>query len=416
MATYLIANRVPEGFGPSNTAFEAWTGWFGELGSALADRGNPAFAASKVGHCGSDTVLGGYTLVTAPDLAAAEKLCRNHPLLSFGGGIEIAELTLLNEGKRLVADSADTSRVLVTKLLNAKPETVFRCFTDQRRIVGWMGETATVEPEPGGRFHVAMADGFAIQGEFIEVSVPERLSFTYGFGVDAAERVLDDRARQDAAALAPGSTTVTVTLASIPGGTRLVLEHVGLPTHALTAGHQVAWETYLRRLAIGIDGGDPGHDPHNADRDADEVPDLIEDEIVVEADEDTVWKALVAPETWFCDEADLDVRPGATGALTWGLRATGTPQRLPITVETVEAPTVFAFRWLYRESDTPAPGNSLLVRFTISPDVAGARVRVGVHGFTDVDWPLEKKIELATQQRNGWPAHLRRLRQVLSSH
>src|SRR5579863_1867883 len=46
MPTYLITNRVPDGFTPSSEAFAAWTAWFDSLGDAVADRGNPAFAST----------------------------------------------------------------------------------------------------------------------------------------------------------------------------------------------------------------------------------------------------------------------------------------------------------------------------------------------------------------------------------
>ena len=46
MPSYLITNRVPDGFTPSPEAFAAWTAWFDSLGGAVADRGNPAFAGT----------------------------------------------------------------------------------------------------------------------------------------------------------------------------------------------------------------------------------------------------------------------------------------------------------------------------------------------------------------------------------
>ena len=36
----------------------------------------------------------------------------------------------------------------------------------------------------------------------------------------------------------------------------------GLPSEELRTGHEVAWNTYLPRLAIAAAGGDPGSDPH----------------------------------------------------------------------------------------------------------------------------------------------------------
>src|SRR5207249_5714988 len=66
--------RVPSGSTPSPEAAAAWAAWFDELGDHLVDRGNPAFARTTVGNCGPGTVLGGYTLIDADDLAAAAEL------------------------------------------------------------------------------------------------------------------------------------------------------------------------------------------------------------------------------------------------------------------------------------------------------------------------------------------------------
>ena len=105
MPTYLITNRLPEDFTGSAEAFAAWSAWFAELGPNLEDRGNPAFARSTVGDCGTGTVLGGYTLISADSLAAAVALAGRHPLIARGGGVEVGELTLLNKGRHLMPET-----------------------------------------------------------------------------------------------------------------------------------------------------------------------------------------------------------------------------------------------------------------------------------------------------------------------
>jgi hypothetical protein len=59
-----------------------------------------------------------------------------------------------------------------------------------------------------------------------------------------------------------GSTLVTVTLKADDGGTRLTLQHHDLPNPELRDGHRFAWQTYLPRLVIRPEDGDPGADPH----------------------------------------------------------------------------------------------------------------------------------------------------------
>jgi hypothetical protein len=104
MPTYLITNRITDSFRPGPEAFAAWTAWFERLGAHLEDRGNPAFSRTMLGDCGPETMLGGYTLITADNLDAAVTLAQSHPLLTLGGGLEIGELTLINAEKDLIAN------------------------------------------------------------------------------------------------------------------------------------------------------------------------------------------------------------------------------------------------------------------------------------------------------------------------
>lgn len=97
MPTYVIINRPPASYRPSPAAGNLWTAWFDELGDHLLDRGNPVFTRQSLGT-ESNTILGGYTLVTAQDLPAAVELARTCPAMREGGGVEVGELTLLNAG------------------------------------------------------------------------------------------------------------------------------------------------------------------------------------------------------------------------------------------------------------------------------------------------------------------------------
>jgi len=154
----------------------------------------------------------------------------------------------------------------VTLDIDAPPAEVFRYLTDPARYVRWMGSSATLEARPGGRYEVAMSDGFRAAGTFITVSPPHQIAFTWGFADDEAashtkEPGGGDRSSGDMPA---GSTRVTVTLAAEGDRTRLTLRHDNLPSADLAAAHQVAWDTYLPRLAAAAVGADPGPDPHGA--------------------------------------------------------------------------------------------------------------------------------------------------------
>jgi hypothetical protein len=103
MPTYLITNRAPKNYRGSADAMPAWNAWFERLSANLVDRGNPVFERRTLGNCGTDTELGGYTLVTADNLEAAVALAEGCPHLANGGGVEVGELTILNSGLRAFA-------------------------------------------------------------------------------------------------------------------------------------------------------------------------------------------------------------------------------------------------------------------------------------------------------------------------
>jgi uncharacterized protein YndB with AHSA1/START domain len=148
----------------------------------------------------------------------------------------------------------------VTVVVPLPPAEVFGYFTDSARHVTWMGQSARLNPVPGGTYYVEMSDGFATAGTFTELDPPRRLAFTWGWAPGAGQAVL--AGPQDDGALPPGSTLVVIALEDDAAGTLLTLAHRDLPTEALREAHRAAWRTYLGRLAVRAGGGDPGPDPH----------------------------------------------------------------------------------------------------------------------------------------------------------
>ena len=74
---------------------EAWMGWFGTLGAAVIDGGNPFGASTAVGPDGSQTAakggLTGYSVISADSLAGAADLAKGCPILAAGGSVEVYE-------------------------------------------------------------------------------------------------------------------------------------------------------------------------------------------------------------------------------------------------------------------------------------------------------------------------------------
>lgn len=76
-------------------AMKDWTAWFGTLGEAVVDPGNP-FGASATVSPGGVTDSGasralGYSIVTADSLSEATAKAKGCPELAGGGSVEVYE-------------------------------------------------------------------------------------------------------------------------------------------------------------------------------------------------------------------------------------------------------------------------------------------------------------------------------------
>ena len=77
-------------------AMEAWMAWFGSLGEAVLDVGNPFTSGCTVAADGSTkdggaAGLTGYSIIEASDLPAAAGMAKGCPVLANGGGVEVYE-------------------------------------------------------------------------------------------------------------------------------------------------------------------------------------------------------------------------------------------------------------------------------------------------------------------------------------
>jgi uncharacterized protein YndB with AHSA1/START domain len=93
--------------------------------------------------------------------------------------------------------------------IRARPETVFRYFTDSARFARWWGEGSTIDPAPGGRVRIRYPNAVVVTGEVVEIDPPRRIVFTYAYGETAAQ----------------DPTLVTIALEPHADGTRLRLRH-----------------------------------------------------------------------------------------------------------------------------------------------------------------------------------------------
>jgi hypothetical protein len=100
MANYVLVYKGGSGMAPSEAEREAimaaWTKWFGGLGAALVDAGNPFGPSSVVAsdgtvQAGAPSALTGYSILSADDLHAATVMAKGCPALADGGSVEVYE-------------------------------------------------------------------------------------------------------------------------------------------------------------------------------------------------------------------------------------------------------------------------------------------------------------------------------------
>ena len=99
MANYLLAYRgggMAETDAEREAAMAAWGSWFGSLGDAVADAGNPfgastSLAGGQSGNGAASSGLTGYSVLRADSIQAAAELAKGCPILPNGGSVDIYE-------------------------------------------------------------------------------------------------------------------------------------------------------------------------------------------------------------------------------------------------------------------------------------------------------------------------------------
>ncbi len=131
--------------------------------------------------------------------------------------------------------------VRVERDLAASPEQVFDAWTDATSLGVWMAPdpltvgVAQCDPRIGGRFRIVMvSESGAIEhtGEYEDLVRPRLLVFTWR-----------------SPHLGPRTTRVRVELVAIPDGTRMVIEHTGLPDESSATAHEGGWGSIAAKLA-----------------------------------------------------------------------------------------------------------------------------------------------------------------------
>jgi uncharacterized protein YndB with AHSA1/START domain len=117
-----------------------------------------------------------------------------------------------------------------TLLIRARPDTVFRFFTDSTRWASWWGEGSSIDPRPGGAVVIRYPGAVEARGEIIEIVAPERLTFTYGYAAGTP--------------ISPGASLVIIRLEETDAGTRVHLTHA-FSDAAVRDQHLQGWRYQL---------------------------------------------------------------------------------------------------------------------------------------------------------------------------
>jgi uncharacterized protein YndB with AHSA1/START domain len=132
---------------------------------------------------------------------------------------------------------------MVSRELPAPPESVFDWLTQADKLARWMspvGEAiASADPRPGGALLITMVGAdmrIEHTGEFVEVTRPRRLVFTWN------------------SEYTNGESLVTIDLEARGGGTLLTLRHERLPIDQAES-HGGGWGRMLDRLATELAKG-----------------------------------------------------------------------------------------------------------------------------------------------------------------
>jgi len=102
-------------------------------------------------------------------------------------------------------------RVERSVVIGARPETVFRFFTDSERWARWWGQGSTIEAWEGGTLYIRHPNGIETVGTVLDVCQSQRIVFTYGF--------------TSGKPIPLGGSRVTIRLEPDPSGTKLHLLH-----------------------------------------------------------------------------------------------------------------------------------------------------------------------------------------------
>jgi len=123
-----------------------------------------------------------------------------------------------------------TERLDRSLVIQARPQVVFRYFTDSERWAKWWGPGSSIDAKPGGEMRIRYPDGTEAVGEVLEVAAPKRIVFTYGYASGTM--------------IPPGGSRVTIQVEPHAQGCAVALTHE-LADAAVRDQHVQGWRYQL---------------------------------------------------------------------------------------------------------------------------------------------------------------------------
>jgi hypothetical protein len=90
--------KTPQSQEEGEKVMAAWQGWFGEMGDAVVNPGNPVGMSKTVNHAGvaddgGANPISGFSVVRAADMDAAVGMAKACPMVVDGSGsVEVAQI------------------------------------------------------------------------------------------------------------------------------------------------------------------------------------------------------------------------------------------------------------------------------------------------------------------------------------
>jgi uncharacterized protein YndB with AHSA1/START domain len=133
-------------------------------------------------------------------------------------------------------DVMGPSSIRVSRSYAAKPENVFKAWTDPASIGSWLtrGEYFSADVRAGGLFYLEMRGMEKINphyGRYLRVESPRLLEFTWVSEWTQGKE-----------------SVVLIELSEHAGKTELTLTHDGLPNEDLAGQHRQGWTGFLEKL------------------------------------------------------------------------------------------------------------------------------------------------------------------------